>query len=70
VLRYAIAFALRRARKIVRGLKEGVTEDERLAVPDHNSSVRTGARRLFVLELNAGRIHTMNTDGSDKEARL
>jgi hypothetical protein len=36
VLRYAIAFALRRARKIVRGLKEGTTEDERFAVADHN----------------------------------
>jgi hypothetical protein len=34
VLRYAIAFALRRARKIVRGLKEGLTEDERYAVAD------------------------------------
>ena len=35
VLRYAIAFALRRSRKIVRGLKEGLTEDERYAVADH-----------------------------------
>jgi len=35
MLRYAIAFALRRARKIVRGLKEGLTEDERYAVADH-----------------------------------
>jgi hypothetical protein len=35
VLRYAIAYALRRARKIVRGLKEGLTEDERYAVADH-----------------------------------
>jgi hypothetical protein len=26
---------LRRARKIVRGLKEGLTEDERYAVADH-----------------------------------
>ena len=31
VLRYAIAFALRR----LRGLKEGLTEDERYAVADH-----------------------------------
>ena len=31
----AIAFALRRSRKIVRGLKEGLTEDERYAVADH-----------------------------------
>ena len=28
------------------------------------SNIRTG--RLFVLELNAGRIHSMNTDGTDK----
>jgi hypothetical protein len=34
VLRYAIAFALRRSRKIVRGLKEGLTEGERFAVAD------------------------------------
>ena len=35
MLRYAIAFALMRARKIVRGLKVGLTEDERYAVADH-----------------------------------
>jgi hypothetical protein len=35
VLKYAIAFALRRARKIVRGLNDGLTEDERHAVADH-----------------------------------
>jgi hypothetical protein len=35
VLRYAIAFALRRARKIIRGLKDGLTEEERFAVADH-----------------------------------
>ena len=34
VLRYAIAFALRRSRKIVRGLKVGLSEDERYAVAD------------------------------------
>jgi hypothetical protein len=33
VLRYAIA-ALRRSRKIIRGLKEGLTEEERYAVAD------------------------------------
>ena len=32
MLRYAIAFALRRS---VQGLKEGLTEDERYAVADH-----------------------------------
>ena len=35
VLKYAIAFALRRSRKIIRGLKEGLTEAERFAVADH-----------------------------------
>jgi hypothetical protein len=35
VLKYAIAFALRRSGKIVRGLKEGLNEDERYAVADH-----------------------------------
>jgi hypothetical protein len=31
------------------------------------SSAKTAVGRLFVLELNAGVIHTMNTDGSDKK---
>ena len=35
VLKYAISFALRRSRKIIRGLKEGLNEDERYAVADH-----------------------------------
>jgi hypothetical protein len=35
VLRFAIAYALRRSRKIVRGLKEELTEQERYAVADH-----------------------------------
>ena len=35
VLRYALAFALRRSRKIIRGLKQELTEDERYAVADH-----------------------------------
>jgi hypothetical protein len=34
VLRYAIAFPLRRSGKIVRGLKDGLTEDERYVVAD------------------------------------
>jgi hypothetical protein len=38
VLRYDIAFALRRSRKIIRGLKEGVTDEERFAVADHTVS--------------------------------
>ncbi len=32
-----------------------------------SSSAKTAVGRLFVLELNAGVIHTMNTDGSDKK---
>jgi len=35
VLRNALAFALRRSRKIIRGLKEGLAEEERFAVADH-----------------------------------
>jgi hypothetical protein len=35
VLRYAVASALRRSRKIICGLKEGLTEEERFAVADH-----------------------------------
>lgn len=34
MLRFAVAFALRGARKIVRGLKKGLTEEERYAVAD------------------------------------
>jgi hypothetical protein len=33
--RYAIAFALRRCRKIIRGLNGGLSEEERFAVADH-----------------------------------
>jgi hypothetical protein len=33
VLRYAVAYALRRSRKIVRGLKEGLTERSALPSP-------------------------------------
>jgi len=35
VLRYAIAYALRRSRKIIKGLKEGLSAAERFAVADH-----------------------------------
>jgi hypothetical protein len=35
LLRYRIAFALRRAAKIVRGLRQTLTESERYAVADH-----------------------------------
>ncbi len=35
MLQYAIAYALRRSHKIVRGLKEGLSEGERYAVADH-----------------------------------
>jgi hypothetical protein len=34
MLRFAIAFALRGARKLVRGLREGLNEDERYRVAD------------------------------------
>ncbi|WP_213740039.1 3-hydroxyacyl-CoA dehydrogenase [Bradyrhizobium sp. dw_411] len=37
------------------------------AVKKNNRSADAGVPRLFVLELNAGRIHTMNTDGSDRK---
>ena len=33
-LRFAIAYALIKARKVVRGLRHGLTEDERFAVAD------------------------------------
>jgi hypothetical protein len=33
-LRFAIAFALMRARKVVRGLRKGLSEEERYAVAD------------------------------------
>ena len=35
LLRYAVAYALIRARKIVHGLKRGLTEEDRFAVADH-----------------------------------
>jgi hypothetical protein len=35
VLQYAIAFALIRASKIVRGLRQGLSEAERYAVAEH-----------------------------------
>lgn len=34
MLRFAIAFALRRARKLVRGLRQGLSEEERFLVAD------------------------------------
>jgi hypothetical protein len=34
MLRFAIAFALLRARKLVRGLRQGLSEDERYLVAD------------------------------------
>src|SRR6266446_7552871 len=38
------------------------------AVQKNNRSASAVAPRLFVLELNAGRIHSMNTDGSDRKS--
>jgi hypothetical protein len=37
------------------------------AVKKNNRSAVAVAPRLFVLELNAGRIHSMNTDGTDRK---
>jgi hypothetical protein len=34
MLRFAIAFALRRARKLMRGLRQGLSEEERFLVAD------------------------------------
>jgi hypothetical protein len=34
MLRFAIAFALTRARKLVRGLRQGLSEDERFLIAD------------------------------------
>src|SRR5271155_4037827 len=34
---------------------------------DRTAGARAVAPRLFVLELNAGHIHSMNTDGSDSK---
>ena len=34
MLRFAVAFALRRARKLVRGLRQGLSEDERYLIAD------------------------------------
>ena len=45
VLRYALAFALRRARKIMRGLKDALTEDEPYAVALHRPRDATGQAR-------------------------
>ena len=61
VLRYAIAFALRRARKIIRGPKDGLTEEERygtllmtykseVGVPQSMISCHTGMIDGYVLE--------------------
>ena len=35
MFRYALAYALRRSRKIVRGLEQDLSEEERYAVADH-----------------------------------
>jgi hypothetical protein len=35
VLRYAIAYALQRSRRIVLGIEEGLSDQERYAVADH-----------------------------------
>ncbi len=40
VLRHNLAFALSRASKIVRGLRQGLTEAERYAVADHVTQLK------------------------------
>jgi len=42
-------------------MSEAVKKNNRSAVAS------AAAPRLFVLEINAGRIHSMNTDGSDRK---
>ena len=44
-------------------MSEAVKKNNRSAGASANAVVP----RLFVLELNAGRIHSMNTDGSDRK---
>src|SRR5262245_61293252 len=46
---------------------EGQTMTTLEATKSKTSSGVTRSGRLFVLELNAGLIHTMNPDGSDKK---
>jgi len=46
---------------------KGKTMAELQATKSRPASGTTAVARLFVLELNAGRIHTMNPDGSDKK---
>src|SRR5262245_46096947 len=48
-------------------LKEGKTMAVLQATKSKTSPSATHSDRLFVLELNAGRIHSMNPDGSDKK---
>ena len=59
-LRYAIAFALRRARKVVHGLKEGASESERYAVAgtsfgESRSAAIRGLRKCTNSTLFCGR---------------
>src|SRR5450432_4932597 len=44
-------------------MSEAVKKNDRSAV----ASASAVAPRLFVLEINAGRIHSMNPDGSDRK---
>ena len=55
VLRYKLAYALGRAVKIVRGLRQGLTEDERYAVADHVvASSRSTATLAVIRRSQAG----------------
>jgi hypothetical protein len=64
VLRYAIAFALRGASKLVRGLRQGLTEDERFAVADDvvNQLEKGGWRLSEPLPDVTGKGHTTPTE--------
>jgi hypothetical protein len=58
-LTFAIAFALMRARKLVRGLRQELTEEERYRVAD--SSIEATRRSMAaVRELAAARKGTLN----------
>ena len=55
ILRYAIAFAFMRARKIVRRLKDGLTEENATPLPIASSSSSRNAATLGDLEAKSGR---------------
>ena len=64
VLRYAIAFALMRSRKIIRGLKEGLTEEERAFRPIWE------IRAFFMLTAALSLASPLRLDATDRRAPL